>query len=45
MSTRKRRVYEVEFKLAAVERLIAGEPIEALAAELGVTKLKLYSGG
>lgn len=42
MSTRKRRVYEVRFKLSAVERLIAGEPIEALAAELGVTKLKLY---
>jgi len=42
MSVRKRRVYEVEFKLAAVERLICGEPIDALAAELGVTKLKLY---
>lgn len=42
MSTRKRRVYEAEFKLSAVERLISGEPIEALAAELGVTKLKLY---
>jgi transposase len=42
MSTRKRRVYEAQFKLSAVERLISGEPIEALAAELGVTKLKLY---
>jgi transposase len=42
MSARKRRVYEVAFKMSAVERLIGGEPIEALAAELGVTKLKLY---
>jgi len=42
MSARKRRVYEAKFKLSAVERLISGEPIEALAAELGVTKLKLY---
>jgi transposase len=42
MSARKRRVYEARFKLSAVERLISGEPIEALAAELGVTKLKLY---
>ena len=42
MSARKRRVYEAKFKLPAVERLISGEPIEALAAELGVTKLKLY---
>jgi transposase-like protein len=42
MSTRQRRVFEPEFKLSAVERLISGEPIEALAAELGVTKLHLY---
>ena len=42
MSARKRRVYEAKFKLSAVERLISGEPIEALAAELGVTRLKLY---
>src|SRR5256885_6673028 len=42
MSARKRRVCEARFKLSAVERLISGEPIEALAAELGVTKLKLY---
>jgi transposase len=42
MSTGKRRVYEAQFKLSAVERLICGEPIADLAAELGVTKLKLY---
>jgi len=42
MSAQKRRVYEAKFKLPAVERLISGEPIEALAAELGVTRLKLY---
>ena len=42
MSERQRRVFEPEFKLCAVERLISGEPIEALAAELGVTKLHLY---
>jgi transposase len=42
MSERQRRVFEPEFKLSAVKRLISGEPIEALAAELGVTKLHLY---
>ena len=42
MSERRRRVFEPEFKASAVKRLISGEPIEALAAELGVTKLHLY---
>jgi len=35
MSARKHRVYEIEFQVAAVERLISGEPIAALAAESG----------
>ena len=42
MSERKRRLFEPEFKLSAVERLNGGEPIEALAAELGVSKTHLY---
>jgi transposase len=42
MSARKRRVFEPEFKVSAVRRLMSGELIEALSAELGVTKLQLY---
>lgn|SRR5208283_145450 len=37
-----RRRYSVEFKLAAVERVLAGEPISALARELGVRRKFLY---
>ena len=36
MSERKRRVYNREFKLLAVERMIAGESVAALSRELGV---------
>lgn len=42
MSVAKRRVFDREFKLSAVERLMSGELIEALSAELGVSKLHLY---
>jgi transposase len=42
MSIGKRRVFDPEFKLWAVERLMGGEPIDALSAELGVSKLHLY---
>jgi len=42
MSERKRRVYTAEFKREAVERLIAGETIDVVAAELGVSKTHLY---
>jgi transposase len=36
MSERKRRAYNREFKLAAVERMMAGESVAALSRELGV---------
>jgi transposase-like protein len=36
MSERKRRVYNREFKLSVVERMIAGESAAALSRELGV---------
>jgi len=36
MSERKRRGYNREFKLAVVERMMAGESVAALSRELGV---------
>jgi transposase len=42
MSEGKRRVFGREFKLAAVERLLAGESVAALARELGVASGHLY---
>jgi transposase len=36
MSERKRRAYNREFKLAVVERMMAGESVAALSRELGV---------
>jgi transposase len=36
MSERKRRVYNREFKLSVVERMMAGESVAALSRELGV---------
>jgi transposase len=42
MSERKRRVYSREFKLSAVERMIAGEGVTVLAQELQVPAGHLY---
>jgi transposase len=36
------RVFSPEFKLAAVQRLVAGEKVKALAEELGVSRQLLY---
>jgi transposase len=36
MSERERRAYNREFKLAVVERMMAGESVAALSRELGV---------
>ena len=42
MSERKRRVFERELKLSAVARVMAGEGVPAVAAELGVPAGLLY---
>ena len=42
MSKRKRRVFSREFKLSAVQRIIAGEPVAGVSRELGVPKGHLY---
>ena len=42
MSKRKRRVFSREFKLSAVQRIIAGESTAALSRELGVPAGHLY---
>jgi len=42
MSKRKRRVFSREFKLSAVQRVIAGELIAELSRELGVPSGHLY---
>ena len=42
MSGRKRRVFDPAFKVSVVERLMSGEGIEALSAELGVLTFHLY---
>jgi transposase len=42
MSKRKRRVFSREFKLSAVQRMIAGESIVELSRELGVRAGHLY---
>lgn len=42
MSKRKRRVFSREFKLSAVQRMIAGEATAELSRELGVPSGHLY---
>jgi transposase len=42
MSKRKRRVFSREFKLSAVQRMIAGESTAALSREVGVPSGHLY---
>jgi transposase len=42
MSKRKRRVFSREFKLSAVQRMIAGERTAELARELGIPNGHLY---
>jgi transposase len=42
MSQSKRRVFSQEFKLSAVKRMLAGEPVRALSAELGVRPKHFY---
>jgi transposase len=42
MSKRKRRVFSREFKLSAVQRMIAGESTAELSRELGVPNGHLY---
>ena len=42
MSKRKRRVFSREFKLSAVQRMIAGEHTAELSRELGVPSGHLY---
>jgi transposase len=42
MSKRKRRVFSRELKLAAVQRIIAGERVSELSRELGVPSGHLY---
>ena len=42
MSKRKRRVFSREFKVSAVQRIIAGEPTAELSRELGVPSGHLY---
>ncbi len=42
MSKRKRRVFSREFKLSAVQRMIAGEGTAELSRELGVPNGHLY---
>jgi transposase len=41
MSTAKRRVFSREFKLSAVERLVAGESATALSRELQISDKRL----
>jgi transposase-like protein len=38
MSKKRRRIFSREFKLSAVERLMAGESTRAVSAELGVDR-------
>lgn len=42
MSKRKRRVFSREFKLSAIQRMIAGESTAELSRELGVPNGHLY---
>jgi hypothetical protein len=42
MSKRKRRVFSREFKLSAIQRMIAGESTAELSRELGVPSGHLY---
>jgi transposase len=42
MSKRKRRVFNREFKLSAVQRMIAGERVAELSRELQVPDTHLY---
>ena len=36
------RIFSREFKVAAVQRILAGEKVQALAGELGVSRQLLY---
>jgi transposase len=42
MSRKSPRVFSGEFKLEAVRRILAGEPVRAVAAELQVRRKSLY---
>jgi transposase len=42
MSQKKQAEYAVEFKLAAVRRVRAGESVRAVAEELGIRRKRLY---
>ena len=42
MSERKRRVFSREFKLSAVQRVLAGESVAAVSSELGLGGAHLY---
>ena len=43
MPSERRRVFDREFKEAAVRRMVAGENVRALAAELGMWEKVLYA--
>lgn len=42
MPGNRARVFNPEFKLAAVQRIVAGEKVQAMAAELGLSRQVLY---
>jgi len=42
MSQKPKRLFDREFKLAAVRRMLAGENVSALAREMGVLRKDLY---
>ena len=43
MSAQPARVFSREFKEAAVQRILAGEKVKALAVQLGVARTQLYN--
>jgi transposase len=43
MSKKRPRVFSREFKLAAVQRILAGEPVRLLSQELKVLRKDLYA--
>src|SRR5215469_11220766 len=43
MSKKRPRVFSREFKLAAVQRILAGEPVKLLSQELKVLRKDLYA--
>jgi transposase-like protein len=42
MSQQKQAEYAMELKLAAVQRVLAGESVRAVAQELGIRRKRLY---